>query len=76
MELKTRYAGTLQLKQLAERRLAEHGTDPDQTVAWSAAVAYFEDQLHQLQAQPDPSLDSDPEQTRAICLALNYLINA
>jgi hypothetical protein len=39
MESKARYAGTLQLKQLAEHRLAECRPDPEQAAAWSAAVA-------------------------------------
>jgi len=47
------YAATLQLKQLAERRLAERRLAerrryPDEAVAWSAAVDYFEDQLQLL----------------------------
>ena len=47
MEPEACYVGTLQLKQLAEYRLAQCQASSDQAAEWSATVAYFEDQLHQ-----------------------------
>ena len=53
MHLNARYTGTLQLKQFAEHRLAEYQARPTEAAAWSAAIAYFDEQLSQIGPQID-----------------------
>ena len=69
------YTATLQLKQLAERRLTEYHADPDQVAAWSATIDYFDDQLKQLRIQAGRVLDSGPKSTYAITLAFKQLLH-
>ena len=65
MRVEAKYSGTLQLKELAEYRLAEciqHNL-PEKVVIWTEAVQYFERQLQTLgwqieQAKPTiPSIN-------------------